>query len=232
MKNIFIVTSALRTDESVITPKERFSQTIETLKILRKKIPDAQIIFAEGSPYGIEQEQVQSIGQYVNIVADFSSDPDVSNYSRSGKKSLSECMMLYRLLKLCETEKSLHSLFEGKSRIFKLSARTYLHNNFSISDYDGLENKYVFKKAIASWLPKEKQLQTTDHLFITRFYSWCNSLTHDYKKILLNALSNICIHNIDTEHCHHLLIDKSKVVQFETLHCTGIISTTGTMETY
>jgi hypothetical protein len=46
---LFIVTSALRPNMGIFSDKERFDQTMQTLISIRKKCPNAYILFADAS---------------------------------------------------------------------------------------------------------------------------------------------------------------------------------------
>jgi hypothetical protein len=121
---------------------------------------------------------------------------------------------------------------QDTKRIFKFSARSILHDSFDIKEYDNLFGKYVFKTKIPSWLPPDKQAQTTDHLFITRMYSMCPSLINDYLQTLVKCYNSVNETGIDTEHAHHQHIDKKYLIEFDKLHCEGIMAGTGATEVY
>ena len=231
-KNLWIVTSALNPNMGVIAKDDRFKQTIDTLKNLREKCPDDYIFFTDGSPNQVEEEKLQEIGKYANIVACWSNHPDIFALASSGRKSEAEIVLLHNTLAQIKQNKDVMQIFNDVKRIFKYSARTVLHDTFDIRDYDDAYGKYVFKTAIPSWLPAEKQKQVTDKLFITRMYSFCPSLLDNYLGQLQAIYNTVVSTGVDTEHAHHAVLDPNLIIQKDTLHCEGIMAGTGAVEKY
>ena len=157
-----------------------------------------------------------------------SQHPDIYAMASSGRKSEAEIIMMFHTLLKIKQSQSIHEI----KRIFKFSARTILEDDFDIKEYDGLFGKYVFKKALPSWMSPERKTNITDHLYITRFYSFCPSLLDNYLQTLQPILNNVIQHSIDTEHSHYLCIDKRYVVEFDRTKCAGIVAGSGEMERY
>jgi hypothetical protein len=165
-KNLFIVTSALHANIGVVNEQERMLQTIETLERLKEKVPDAMVLLVDGSPHNIDDDKKKVISEYCQAMW-FNTHPDVYAMASSGRKSEAEIIMLFDTLLKIKQSKSIHEI----KRIFKFSARTLLEDDFDINEYDGLYGKYVFKKALPSWMTPERKSNITDHLYITRMYS-------------------------------------------------------------
>ncbi len=231
-KNLFIVTSALNTGIGIIDPETRFKQTLDGLMNLREKCPNDIILFADGSPNMVKGEYVEQIGKLVNINAFFGADGPVHQFASTGRKSEAEVAMLYYALIEFKQNPDFAKMLSSVKRIFKYSARSTLNDNFDISKYDGLFGKYVFKKAIPSWMDENRKRDVTDHLYITRFYSFCPSLLDNYLNTIQPILNNIQQHGIDTEHAHYLCIDRRHAVEFDTLGVEGIMGGTGQKEIY
>lgn len=232
MKNLFLVTSALWSNEGIISPEKRFSQTIDSLRNLRRKIPEDIVILTDGSPHTISKEKIDAVSKYVNAVVTWNNDSDIMKFASVGRKSEAEVVMLFKLLKMLRERQELRNFLPDIKRIFKYSARTFLLDKFTLDSYEDLEGKYVFKKALPSWHSLELQKKTTDSLYITRFYSLCVSLIDNYLKTLPDILDAIIKHDIDTEHAHHLCINKTKVVEFQNVYCEAIMSGTAQREIY
>jgi hypothetical protein len=226
-KNLFIVTSALHANIGVVNEQERMLQTIETLENLKKKVPDAMVLFVDGSPHNISDEKKKMISEYCQSIW-FNSHPDVYAMASSGRKSEAEIIMLFNTLIQLKQSKSINEV----KRIFKFSARSLLEDDFDLKEYDNLFGKYVFKKAIPSWMPENRKQNITDHLYITRMYSFCPSLIDNYLQTLQPILNNVIRHGIDTEHSHYLCIDKRYVNEFDRLKCSGIVAASAETERY
>lgn len=226
-KNLFIVTSALQANIGVVNANERLQQTIETLENLKQKVPDAMLLFVDGSPHNISDDIKKKISEYCQAIW-FNQHPDIYAMASSGRKSEAEIIMLFNTLIELKRTKILHEV----KRIFKFSARTLLEDDFDIKEYDNLFGKYVFKKALPSWMSPERKANITDHLYITRMYSLCSSLIDNYLQTLQPILNNVIAHGIDTEHSHYLCLDKRYVIEFNRVKCAGIVAGSGQMERY
>lgn len=232
MRNLFLVTSALHSNQGIISPEDRFEQTVESLINLRQAVPDDVLLLCDGSPNEIPDYRIKAIAGYVDDIVLWNKDQDILKFSSAGRKSEAEVIMLYKMLHFLRENEKYRGLLPSIRRIFKFSARTVLLDKFDISSYNDLEGKYVFKKAIPSWLPLDRQKQITDHLYITRFYSLCPSLIQDYINTIPTILNAIINDYIDTEHAHFKCINKQKVVEFDNLHCEGIMAGTSLKEVY
>ena len=225
--NLFIVTSALQANIGVVGNEERLKQTIDTLENLKEKVPDAMVLLVDGSPHNIDEDIKKRISEYCQAIW-FNTHPDVYAMASSGRKSEAEIIMMFNTLLQIKQNKSIHEI----KRIFKYSARTILENDFDINEYDNLYGKYVFKKSIPSWMSPERKINITDHLYITRMFSFCPSLIDNYLQTLQPILNNVITHGIDTEHSHYLCLDKRYVVEFDRIKCAGIVAGSGETERY
>lgn len=231
-RNLFIVTSALHANIGIVNDEDRYKQTIQTLQNLREKVPNAIVIFSDGSSRQVEDEKFKEIAKYVNGIAPWTFDPDVFAMASSGRKSEAEIIMLFKMLVSLKQNPDLMKMMHSVKRIFKYSARSLLDDDFDINEYDNLYGKYVFKKALPSWMPEERKRNITDHLYITRMYSFCPSLIDNYMQTLQLILNNVIQHGIDTEHSHYLCLDKRHVVEFDRVKCSGIVAGSGETERY
>ena len=71
-KNLFIVTSSLKPVIGAFTDDQRFSQTIATLKSLRKVVPDAIIVFTDVSIRPVSSLEKESITGLCDAYIDLS----------------------------------------------------------------------------------------------------------------------------------------------------------------
>lgn len=231
-KNLWIVTSALRPNMGVINEEDRFNQTIVTLKSLRQHCPNDLIYFTDGSPNPIPEGVLSTISAYCEFVSCWNNDPDIFALASGQRKSEAEIVLLFNTLSLLKQNKDLLKAISGVKRIFKYSARTILHDSFNIESYDNLFGKYVFKKRMPSWMDAQRKSEITDHLFITRMFSFCPSLLDNYLSTLQKNYQDVLQYGIDTEHAHYKNIYSKHLIEFETLHCEGIMAGTGATEKY
>jgi len=118
-----------------------------------------------------------------------------------------------------------NNLLKDVKRIFKFSARSELEDSFDIREYDNMFGKYVFKKAVPTWMPNGPS-----NLFITRLFSFCSSLVDNYCVVIQKNM--LILGQIDTEHAHWVNIPKEHLVEFDRTHCWGWLAGNGKIEHY
>ena len=229
-QQLFIVTSALNPNMGVISREDRLQQTIDGLKSLREVCPNAVVILAEGSPNKVEEEKIKILSDYVDMVADFSGDKDIAQFAATGRKSEAENVLMMKMMMLLKREPALMKLMYSVSRIYKLSARTVIHNTFDPIDHNHF-GKYVFKTRMPTWLQGEIAEIFTD-LLITRLFSFCPSLIDDYVVVCQRNIGVVVDAGVDTEHAHFFNINPDYLVELPTIHCQGIMAGTGATEFY
>jgi hypothetical protein len=231
--DLFIVTSALHTNIGVVNVQDRVEQTIEGLKSLRKAAPNAIIFLADASSKMVDEATSMRVNQLCNRSISFFGDEDLMSLANAGLKSQAEITLLFKTLSIIKQHPELQKMMAGVRRVFKLSARTNMLEGYDPKAYDNQYGKYVFKKAMPSWLPPQKQLESgCDHLYITRMYSFCISLFDNYLNTLPAIYQTINQHGVDTEHAHYGNIDKGFSVEFENLYCQGMLAGNGQLEAY
>lgn len=231
--DLFIVTSALRTSIGVIDDETRLKQTLEGLQSLRKAAPDALILWVDASSKAVDEATMAQVTQYCNRSISFFGDEDLMSLANAGLKSQAEVALLFKTLSIIKQHPELQKMMAGVRRVFKLSGRTNMLEGYDPKAYDNQYGKYVFKKAMPSWLPPQKQLESgCDHLYITRMYSFCISLFDNYLNTLPAIYQTINQHGVDTEHAHYGNIDKGFSVEFEKLYCQGVLAGNGQLEAY
>jgi hypothetical protein len=229
-KTLFIVTSALNPEMGIINREDRFNQTIDGLKSLREKMPDAIVLMVDGSPNKIEEEKVKTLKEYINFFADFSQDKEILQFSSTGRKSEAENVLLFKTLLLLKQDEGLNEIIDSVNRIVKLSGRTILTDGFDIGEHNH-PGKYVFKTRMPTWIADSRNKYATD-LLITRMYSFCPSLIDDYIHMCALNVKLITQMQVDTEHAHFVNINRDLLVELDTIHCQGIMAGTGLTEIY
>ena len=228
--NLFIVTSAINATIGAVNREDRIKQTLDGLKILREQQPDAVIILSDGSPVAVEEDVIKQFAPYVNLAMNWASDKDVTDFASTGRKSEAECVLLIKTLMMLQQEPQLMQMMQGIKRIYKLSGRTNLLEEFNDEEHDHF-GKYVFKKRMPTWINDERKEEFTD-LLITRLFSFCPSLISDYIQTLYKIIGGVIKYHVDTEHAHYFYINKEYLVELDQIHCMGIVAGSGQSETY
>jgi len=234
-KHLFIVTSTLNATMGVFDYETRINQTLDTLKILREKVPEAIIVLTDSSPNNVDDSVLGQLSKYSNLNIMFQQDKDLVTLANAGLKSQAENVLLHKTISLFKSNPDLMRVMSSVKRVYKMSGRTNLTDNFDIARYDdpALYGKYTFKKRMYTWLPIDAMAAAdVDHLLITRMYSMCISLLDNYYQILPKMFKSINEYGIDTEHAHYKHIDKQYLIEFDEIYCQGTMASTGMTETY
>lgn len=104
-------------------PDSRFRQTIETIRSIRSKVPQATIILLENSDVGDQFRR--SLELECTSVRYFSNDPVARFFRDSNNKGSGEAYMLIKALKNIQ--------INGNSSLFKISGRYKLSESFNLA---------------------------------------------------------------------------------------------------
>lgn len=130
-RDLFIITSCIYPCDkplsysavrSIYTPEERLEQTLKTIQSVRKKCPNAYIILCDN---GIKRPDNLD---GVNIFKYLGDKPKYRKTADSTNKSLGETLMIVSCWKKL--------ILYRWNRIYKLSGRYWLNDNFNTANYD------------------------------------------------------------------------------------------------
>jgi hypothetical protein len=156
MRFLFLIGSSLHhfNEENISAYKteQRFEQTLETLKSVREKVPNAYLCVFECSQFPIEEKYREKLIQDTDLFVEYYDEPGMKTiYENLIKKpeaftfgkSLLETRGLINILHQMKRE----NIFSDAQRVFKLTGRYKLNDDFKIKDYESrfLENHYVMK---------------------------------------------------------------------------------------
>lgn len=157
MKFLFLVGSAIKhfkeEEFSAYNEQIRFEQTLETIKCIRDKVPDSYVVLFECSSKPIDEEQKNTLKEKCDLFLEFYNEPVIKQLYENLEqrpelitygKSLLETRGLLNALYIIKK----HNLFSDSQRVFKLTGRYLLNDNFNIDDYKSkfLEGKYILKR--------------------------------------------------------------------------------------
>ena len=156
MRFLFLIGSSLHhfneEDISAYKTEQRFEQTLETLKSVREKVPNAYLCVFECSQFPIEEQYREKLIQDTDLFVEYYDEPGMKiiyeNLIKKPEaftfgKSLLETRGLINILHQMKGE----NIFSDAQRVFKLTGRYKLNDDFKIKDYESrfLENHYVIK---------------------------------------------------------------------------------------
>ena len=216
MKNICIITSALHPRVGVIPIEDRFHQTIHSIETVRNKIPNCTIILNDVSVFESTNHK-NEIAKLVDIFIDSSSDEDIMRFSYAGYKSHAE-LLLFRLSLIYVVE---NIDLTDYNRIFKLSGRHNITEEFNFDEYDEKTiGKFVFKKSVQSWIQQDWRL------YETRLWSMHKSNIAFYLNNFQKFFES-CDGRFDIEHTYYRHLDKNDVIEFDNIWVEGLVGADG-----
>ena len=219
MKALFVVTSCLIPVTGVFSPEERLKQTLETIDSIRKKAPDSFIILSDVSVEKFTEKHDELISK-VDLFLDLAGVDFLLHFTKNGMQSQSECGMMHVVLDYLQKNTE---VLEGIDRIFKITGRIKLDDDFNLDEYTGLNGKYVFKKRVPTWM--NEPIHGATHVFDTRLWSMCTTLVQTHMDVLQKVFP--LLGPIDLEHAYFATVDKELVVEFDRVHCKGQVASTG-----
>ena len=242
MSNIVLLTSALYTNYGIYDPKERIQQTLETAQSAKKYIPDAVVVLVDNSKVDVLNEDSDEFNELLDTVdyyLDNCEDPDIELFHNTcdnydiGKNAM-EALGMTKALRHMLADEDMQKELKDCHRIFKLSGRYRITDQFDIEKFDNenTKDKYVFKQSQPSWInPEDTGVNT---LLQTRLWSFTPSLLEDtsemYKNIVETMLKMFNEQKyIDNEHAMSKFIPKDKLVELETVGLEGNIAPNGMM---
>ena len=172
MKSLFILTSAINSKFGVYKPDQRLQQTIDSINSIKQYVPDAKIAIVEMTGISPTAEQVETLKSHVDYFYDFTTDEAVQDIYNSTDnwdivKNTTEVMVFSNVLSDM-IEQGIDQQFD---RIFKMSGRYILTENFDLSYYDTVADRSVVLQRKSSQFPP----QVTDGMhfqYMSRLWSW------------------------------------------------------------
>ena len=170
-----MVTSAINTKFGVYDTDTRLKQTLETVVSIKKYVPDARIILVECGAIPLTPVQETALEAEVDEIISYNDDEDVKAIFVSDNwdvvKNTTEVMCFKRALEHCLEYK----LFDGIDRVFKMSGRYRLNDNFDIAQYVMAPESIITTHKHASQFPH--QVTLVEYQYMSRLWSWPANIT-------------------------------------------------------
>ena len=254
MKFLFLVGSALKHFQedkfSAYDEQQRFEQTLETIECIRKKVPNSYVVLFECSSKSIDEKQKDILKEKTDLFLEFYDEPVLKQIYENLEarpelitygKSLLETRGLLNTLYVIKN----HNVFNDTQRVFKLTGRYLLNDDFDIQDYESkfLEGYYVIKKY--DYLTEEEQNLNEESLenvysylygargmMITGLWSFDRMLFTD----TIEALEKAFVYmekmiqftaGTDVEHSLYRFINKDNIISIPNLGLTMVKGMSG-----
>ena len=233
IKHAFIVTSAINSKFGVFSPAERLTQTLDTIKSIRAKIPTAKIFIMECCGTPVNDEQRTALANSCDALLDFSNEPDVQamydNDNWDVVKNGTEIMCFGNALVALKEA----GQFDGVDRINKMSGRYILNDMFDPETYEqtDVKSKFVIGPKYKSQFPIE--VTTVPLQYMARLWSWpadlLDSAIQVYQDSFLFFAERLSQGGyVDIEHVLYKFLSQAQVHEIENLGVEGCIAPNGT----
>lgn len=236
MKHCFMVSSAINTTIGEFSNEERLEQTLDTIKSIKTKVPDAVIIIVECSSITLTPEQRNILDINCDMLVTYDSDPHVKDMYEKNialgnwdiVKSYTEIYCFLGVFKLC-LEKD---YFSGIDRIHKMSGRYILNDEFDATGYEDPEfsGKIIISKRYYSQF-KPELVDNIPYCYMTRLWSWPTVITRQIQQsyhnslMFLRSIGKSGKTKLDIEHLLYRFLPSDLVVSVQELGVEGSIST-------
>jgi len=237
-KFLFLVGSALNhfSEDTLshFSKKERFEQTLKTIESIRKKVPNSYILIYEVSETSISDDYKKKLIKESDLFLECKDDVYIKNlylnlHNDPIKFTFVKSMLECRALQIVLNYMMEHNCFNDVTRVFKLSGRYLLNDNFNIDDYktNFLTNKYVMK-----YFDYEERFQNMDDIYttlygckgsiVTGLWSFDRFLFNDIFIVLQKSFEYMeraiqMTAGIDIEHSFYHFIDRDKILNIPIL---------------
>lgn len=240
-KFLFLIGSALKHFQqekfSAYDEDQRFNQTLETIQSVRDKVSNSYIVLFECSAYPIDEKYKEVLRDRCDLFLEFyeepvlkqlyeniSTRPELITYGKSLLETRGLLNTLYEIKK--------HNLFSDSQRVFKLTGRYLLNDDFNIKDYESrfLENRYVIKKY--DYLTQDELLENVyaylygaKGMMVTGLWSFDRILFNEAVEALEKSFFYMekmiqFTAGTDIEHSLYRFIDDKKIIDVSNLGLT------------
>lgn len=215
----FIITSTIHSENTCYSSQERFMQTIETIDSIRYKCLEPYIVLVDNSIKELEQDQTKILENKVDSFIKYDHTVASMYYNMITNKGLGEILILERGLK--EIEK----LSVKPKRIFKISGRYTLNENFDINYYKDASNKFIGAVRTWNFYNNHNEVISQRYSFETALWSFPIDQFENVKNFLLiNAFDHLYNNQTDLEHSFFTCIPKELM---EIKNPVGVTTNTG-----
>lgn len=226
--NLFLVTSGIHGPYGIYDVKTRIEQTLHTAKTVKEFCSNSELILMEGGAESLSDQELSLLETVYDRVIQYTSDHIVQFAHRVHKDEVISLKGPLESYMLAETCKQLCQSNASYDRIFKLSGRYYLTDEFDFSKHLSISGKYLFKQRDPGQ-SYGKLIPDTPFQYKTRLYSFCGSLLNqaaeNYQKIFDSIVASYSRGTfIDIEHSTFKAINPNLIAQTNPIGVAGYMA--------
>lgn len=236
MTPMVIVTSAVETRFGIYSPEQRLEMTLETIRNLRERMPNAIVVISEVSGNGLKQEYEKQLFDSCDMYLDFTNNQEV-NWIYNNQSWYQNWDIVKNLTELTTFPLALAAIrdndeIKSVDRLFKMSGRYLLNDKFDLAFYEhpDVKNKIVIGKRVPSQFPFAVTLLAEQ--YNARLLSWPadqhNSMVEYYVKARDYMRARLAAGGYaDIEHCLFHALPKEHVLEVDQVGVYGNIAPNG-----
>lgn len=177
MKKLFILSSAINSRFGKFSPEQRLEQTLDSIRSVKTQCPDAKIALIEMTGVAITDQQATQLMAHLDYFFDYTKDPAVIDIYNSTDnwdivKNTTEVMCFTNAL----TSLKEQGVIDQFDRVFKMSGRYLLTDNYQSVDYQQLADRIVVLERKGSQFPPVIT-GGMQYQYMSRLWSWPAELT-------------------------------------------------------
>jgi len=228
-ESLFVVSSAIHAKFGVYSTEERLEQTISTCKSIREKAP-VDIILLDGGSENLSLDEQNKLKDYIDAFYSFSDGESIKEIQRMDNwdivKNMIEIIMFGSFFDQKQEE-----LSKKYSRIFKMSGRYRLNDDFNYDTHYNATDKIIIRGPYTSQFTSEITGGVTLQ-YMSRLWSFDAKLTpyisETYKKMFAHMVDRINSRGyIDIEHLLFAHLEQDKIQHIEKIGVEGNIAPNG-----
>jgi hypothetical protein len=232
-KHLFVVTSAINSRFGVYKPEERLQQTIDTIKSIRARVPDAGIAIMECTGVSLTDQQEETLRSNCDYFLDYTTHPEVQAMYKSTDnwdivKNGTEIRIFGTALEVLKN----NNIVDNYDRVHKMSGRYLLNDQFDLLSYDkdDIKDNIVIGKSYDSQFPREMTL--VERQYMARLWSWPATLNDEIIKVYHDSFDYFCERvsaggYVDIEHVLYKFLNRDHLSEVEFVGVEGTIAPNG-----
>jgi len=173
MPSLFLITSAINTKFGVFDASTRLNQTLETISSIRVFVPDAKLVILEMGAISLNSEQSQVIKNHVDLL-EFHNDNYVQTVYQDHRWSIVKNLTEMKCFQLALIQLKKTLIFEDINRLYKISGRYVLNQNFNPILHASSNKICVSGKRPSCFQP---DFTGVPFSYMSRLWSWPSQLT-------------------------------------------------------
>lgn len=229
---LFLVSSAIHAKHGIYNTQERLVQTLRTCRSIKSKVPDCTVYVLDGGYKNISDDYGNELRNYIDKFYNFSENRNVINVQQIDNhdvvKNFIELYMYSTFLNDYDKQIS-----ENHRRVFKISGRYRLNDNFNFEDHLEAINKIIIRGPLKSQFSSEVTGGVTLQ-YMSRLWSFDASLATYIKECYAVMVNDMLerVNNggyIDIEHLLYKRLDPTLVQNVKQIGIEGALAPNGAM---